>query len=155
VPPRVPDDIRSMIVAEVSKRLNPIEQTVNRLDRTLRSLYSNGSGGPPGFLETARAEDNRRFEELFRIKREEINAIKPLQTYVIEQKEKDRLIAEQLTSADKRINLKIAVLTLLIGAMMLGLAWLTYRDSQRKAELNPQVNHSAVQLPQDSTVEPH
>lgn len=35
------------------------------LERTVRSLYSNGSGGPPGYLETARAEDQERFKKLF------------------------------------------------------------------------------------------
>ena len=48
---------------EVQRHLEPLTATVNRLDKTVRSIYSNGSGGPPGFLENARAEDERHREE--------------------------------------------------------------------------------------------
>jgi hypothetical protein len=54
----IPDEVKAAIVLEVHSQLNPLKTTVDRLDRTVRSLYSNGSGGPPGYLETARAEDN-------------------------------------------------------------------------------------------------
>jgi hypothetical protein len=57
--------IRRIVVEELQNRLEPLTHTVSRLDRTVRSLYSNGSGGPPGFLETARSEDNDRFDRLF------------------------------------------------------------------------------------------
>ena len=52
---------------EVQNQLGPMNLTLTKLDRTVRSLYSNGSGGPPGYLETARKEDDERYERLFNI----------------------------------------------------------------------------------------
>jgi len=62
----VPDEneIRRIVVDEVHNQVGPLKSTVDRLDRTVRSLYSNGSGGPPGFLEVAREEDKKRQGEL-------------------------------------------------------------------------------------------
>jgi hypothetical protein len=59
-------EIRRIVVVEIQNHLGPMGQKVDKLDRTLRSLYSNGSGGPPGYLETARKEDDERYERLFR-----------------------------------------------------------------------------------------
>ena len=58
------DEIKGAIVLEVHSQLTPLKATVDRLDRTVRSLYSNGSGGPPGYLEKARDEDNEWKTEL-------------------------------------------------------------------------------------------
>ena len=51
---------------EVTRQIGPLAVTVTRMDKTLRSLYRNGSdpGGPPGYLETARAEDKDKMAEL-------------------------------------------------------------------------------------------
>ena len=63
----VSDDIRRIIVEEVNNHLSPIATKVDRLDVRMRSLYSNGSGGPPGYLEMARAQDDERYQRLFNI----------------------------------------------------------------------------------------
>ena len=63
----VSDDIRRIIVEEVNNHLGPIATKVDRLDVRMRSLYSNGSGGPPGYLEMARAQDDERYQRLFNI----------------------------------------------------------------------------------------
>lgn len=57
--------IRSIVVAEVHRLLSPLTEKVDKLDKNMRSLYSNGSGGPPGYLENARAEDDKRYKLLF------------------------------------------------------------------------------------------
>lgn len=64
---QLPDEVRAAIVLEVNSQLNPLKETVDRLDKTVRSLYRNGSGGPPGYLETARAEDNEWKEKLLAV----------------------------------------------------------------------------------------
>ena len=48
-------DVRRIVVEEV----NQVRGTVERLAGQVRYLYSNGSGGPPGFLEVARAQDEK------------------------------------------------------------------------------------------------
>lgn len=61
------DEIRSFIVAEVASQLTPLKTTLARLEIGLEKaasfmlkLWSNGSGGPPGYLEIAREEDLQR-----------------------------------------------------------------------------------------------
>ena len=50
---------------EIQNQLKPLVETVTKQGQVIRSLYSNGSGGPPGYLETARAEDKERIGRLF------------------------------------------------------------------------------------------
>lgn len=49
---------------EVALQISPLKGVVEKMEGRLRSLYSNGSGGPPGYLEMARAEDERRYLRL-------------------------------------------------------------------------------------------
>lgn len=51
---------------EVARQLQPTHTLLEKLDRWRNSLWSNGSGGPPGYLEVARAEDKTRFADLAR-----------------------------------------------------------------------------------------
>ncbi len=37
------DEVKGAIVLEVHSQLNPLKSTVDRLDRTVRSLYSTGT----------------------------------------------------------------------------------------------------------------
>ena len=43
--PKITGEMREAIVLEVHSQLNPLKVTVERLDRIVRSLYSNGLGG--------------------------------------------------------------------------------------------------------------
>lgn len=58
------EHIRRLIVDEVDRRVSPLHTGLEALNRWKLSLWSNGSGGPPGYLETARAQDTRRFDYL-------------------------------------------------------------------------------------------
>jgi hypothetical protein len=60
----LPDEVKAAIMLEVHSQLGPLKTEVQNVSRTVRSLYSNGSGGPPGYLETARAEDQQWKTEL-------------------------------------------------------------------------------------------
>jgi hypothetical protein len=57
-------EIRRIAVEAIQNHLAPLTVKVDNMDKTLRSLYRNGSGGPPGYLETAREEDDRRYKRL-------------------------------------------------------------------------------------------
>jgi len=58
--------VRRWIVEEVSKQLTPTNRLLESIDKWKLSLWSNGSGGPPGYLETARKEDDERYARLFK-----------------------------------------------------------------------------------------
>ena len=60
------DWIRGIVMVEVQRQLGPLTETVHELDKRLRSLYSNGSGGPPGAMEIWRAEDKKTFDEILK-----------------------------------------------------------------------------------------
>ena len=61
----LPDEVKAAIMLEVHSQLGPLKTEVSSLNTRMRSLYSNGSGGPPGFLEMARKEDDQRYGRLF------------------------------------------------------------------------------------------
>ena len=51
------DEMRQIAMNVFNEMIGPIRDKVTSTDSRMRSLYSNGSGGPPGYLEMARAED--------------------------------------------------------------------------------------------------
>jgi hypothetical protein len=59
------EQIRRFVVEEVNRRVDPLHAGLEALNRWKLSLWSNGSGGPPGYLETARELDTRRYKYLF------------------------------------------------------------------------------------------
>lgn len=62
-------------------------------------------------------------------------------------------VKEALRIANGKTNLRLGLATLILGLLM---AWLTYRDSLRKAENNPpQVRHSALSSQQDAGTQPN
>ena len=151
------DELRRLITSEVQNQLAPLRQAVEQQGKSLRSLYSNGSGGPPGFLETARAEDNDRFQRIF----DALGKLRPLEDFVTkhnateEQREKDRIerdktIADKLDESDKRLNARLAFAGLVVAILALLVGWLTYRDSQRKVGQNPPMATTSQAQPQDS-----
>jgi len=111
-------------VEEVQNHLGPIAATVSRLDKTVRSLYSNGSGGPPGFLETARKEDDERYDRLF-------TAVKVLTE---DQKEANRFIVLASAEQDRKAKFRKMLMTIgwkvgaVIASAMIGLATWAYHE---------------------------
>ena len=68
VPLRAPGDgdLREFIMSEVDRQLGPLESKIGTLSNSIERLY-NSNGGPPGFLQTARKEDENRFDTIFEI----------------------------------------------------------------------------------------
>lgn len=125
--------IRGIVTELVKAEVAPLALTVNRMDRTLRSLYRNGSDGPPGFLETARAEDKAQIEELLRLKREDSGRLEALEKTA---KDQDiaravaaEIVAKEVKSAEKRFNRRMAFASLLVAIFM---AWMGWREYLRK-----------------------
>ena len=76
---------RGFIVEEVQRQIAPLSKTVALMDKTLRSLYSNGLGGPPGYLEVARAEDKSKMDEFLAMKREDHERLKVVENKLFAQ----------------------------------------------------------------------
>jgi hypothetical protein len=148
----VPDEdaIRRLVVEEVHNQVGPIKSTVDRLDRTVRSLYSNGSGGPPGFLEIARDEDKRDKEKLFGLIEKIDNRVDSFDNFVTEQKaireerkradeERAATIKSDLDAANAKLGMRIskrdllfAIASLVIAVFM---AWIGWREYIRKTSV--------------------
>ncbi len=103
---------------EVTKQLGPLTERVSLLSNNIERLY-NSNGGPPGFLQTARKEDDGRFEMIFAILDEHKDAMKPVQEFVQrhEIEEKDRAKGQDQLS--KRLNVRLVVLGVVIAALQL------------------------------------
>ena len=153
---------RGFIVEEVQRQIAPVAATVARMDRTLRSLYSNGSGGPPGYLETARAEDKARISELLDMKREDHERLKVVESKIAAQDTAAQTIAGVKVTSDKveskaavKLANRIAIAAVIIGLLsLLGLGFSVYtawHESQRKlgTENSPPAVQS-LQQPQNA-----
>ena len=148
----MPDEeaIRRFIVQEVNSQVGPLKTTVDRLDRTMRSLYSNGSGGPPGFLETVKEEDKRDKEKLFGLIEKIDSRVDSFDNFVTEQKairEERKRVDEERAATIKRdldaANLKLgtrisrrdllfAIASVIIAMFM---AWIGWREYIRKTSV--------------------
>jgi hypothetical protein len=125
----VTGEIRSLIVVEVQNQLKPLVEMVNRQDKTLRSLYANGSGGPPGYLEMARAEDKQQAARLFSKIDSVAHRIDKVEDFMNdhrtreEQREEDKVrdaqaIADRVAESERRSNRRMTIWMLVLAALM-------------------------------------
>ena len=125
------DEMKGAIVLEVHSQLNPLKTTVDRLDRTVRSLYSNGSGGPPGYLETARAEDKEKHKALMDVVAEHGDQLATIADFVKTHNERDKENEERQKKREERWRFwgpKIWQLVGALGVMASTLAGWTYHE---------------------------
>jgi hypothetical protein len=125
------DEVKGAIVLEVHSQLNPLKSTVDRLDRTVRSLYSNGSGGPPGYLETARAEDEEWKKELKKVVEAHGEQLTVVADFVKTHNERDKENEERQKKREERWKFwgpKIWQLAGALGIMVSSLAGWTYHE---------------------------
>jgi hypothetical protein len=61
---KLTEEIKAAIMLEVNSQLKPVIVKIDKLALNQRSLYRNGTGGAPGYLERARAEDEKWQKEL-------------------------------------------------------------------------------------------
>ena len=95
---------------EVQAKLEPLRVAVEAQARMMRSLYSNGSGGPPGYLENARAEDKEWKSEMFEKLDNFLGRLDTVERFIVAH---DAL--EKDTS--RRLNIKLIAIGLLLSAI--------------------------------------
>jgi hypothetical protein len=159
--------IRGLVTEEVQKQIAPLAATVTVMDKTLRSLYSNGSGGPPGFLETARAEDkrslhalNEKISELKQIKEGELDRLDKVEDALKADKDSRaaaaQLLAEQAKTHDKAFKRRLGWATFVLAILqILNILWDHRAEIKRSlgvAPPNPVVQ--SFQQPEHATIPP-
>jgi hypothetical protein len=102
--------IREIAMNVFSDKIEPFRRELEGLGTRLRSLYSNGSGGPQGFLENARAQDLERWESLE-------DSIKPVLRYVADR----QVLDEAEKSALKKRTEQRKIWIPIAAAVILGL----------------------------------
>jgi hypothetical protein len=103
---------------EVTKQLGPLADRVSLLSNNIERLY-NSNGGPPGFLQTARKEDDGRFQMIFDILDEHKQDIQPIKDFIRDRRSQDETRAEDQDKLSKKLNVRLVVLGLVIGALQL------------------------------------
>jgi len=149
---------------EIQNQLKPLVDTMTRQGQIIRSLYSNGSGGPPGYLETARAEDKRDSEELFaKLDRLDVR-LDITEEFILKHKERERQrdkdredeaaqLAATVKSADRKFKRFIACWSLALAIFMALIALWDHWAAVRHVLLAPPAVVSQSQ-PETSTVPP-
>ena len=125
------DEVKAAIMIEVHSQLNPLKTTVERLDKTVRSLYSNGSGGPPGYLETARAEDKEKHENLMAVVQEHGDQLTAIADFVKTHNQQDVERQDRQKKREERWRFwgpKIWQLAGALALMVSSLAGWTYHE---------------------------
>lgn len=109
-------------MAEVQNQLRPLEQRVDRATNSIERLY-NTNGGPEGYLQTARREDNNRFKMIFDILDELKQGARATKDFIQQHQFMEQQTALAKKDDDKRFNRKMAkwmlAVTLLIGLLEL------------------------------------
>ncbi len=144
-------------MAEVTKQIGPLTKQVDKLDSNLERLY-NSNGGPPGYIQNARAEDKRereidnsRFDMIFAMLQEFKDAVKPVTLFMSNQEQKEKDLALGLRQTEKRSNRNLVILGLVFSAISLLSANMQGCKNAAHSFFSPdQNNHSAVSLPQQS-----
>lgn len=148
-----------MVMVEVQNQLRPLIEKIDSHGKTLRSLYANGSGGPPGYLETARKEDlqvqKRLFEGLESIEAALkksidglVNRIVPIEHFIIEHEVRD---AEQR----RRFKRYIAIWTIVLMIFAALVTLYDHRNAIAHSLMDAAPStHSQLTAPQDAGIPP-
>ncbi len=102
-------------MVEVTRQLGPLAEQVGKLSNNVERLY-NSNGGPPGYLQTARAEDNQRFTRIFETLDEHKDAIQPLKDFISKHETAAQTREEDHEKLSKRLNTRLAIFTVIILA---------------------------------------
>ncbi len=98
---------------EVTRQLGPLTERVGTLSNNLERLY-NSNGGPPGYLQTARAEDNGRFEMIFAMLKEHKDEIQPVKDFIKSHTAKDEQRHQDDRKIERKFNTRLVVFGLIL-----------------------------------------
>jgi hypothetical protein len=101
---RLSDETKGAIVQEVHSQLKPIADRVDKIALNQRSLYRNGSGGPPGYLEIARAEDKEWKDELLKVVDKHTDQLAVMSDFVNTHNQRDREQQERQLKREQLIR---------------------------------------------------
>ena len=93
--------MRMVAIAVFNELIHPIRTDIGNIGSRLRSLYSNGSGGPPGYLETAREQDDERFAALFDMASESKTFAETVKNFINEENKRRAHRQTRVTQAIK------------------------------------------------------
>ncbi len=99
-------------MAEVQSQLKPLKDAVDSQKLILRSLYSNGSGGPPGYLEKARDEDKEWKNQMFEKLDDFLGRLDTVERFIVAHDALER-------DSGRRLNLKLTLITIAIAIVSL------------------------------------
>jgi hypothetical protein len=150
-----------MVMQEVQRQLGPLAEQVGKLTLNSERLF-NTNGGPPGFLQSARSEDKKTFQQIFKTLDEHKEDIKPLKDFLKEhsireeEREKERreqaeALAKTVKEADRKFKRYIAYWTIALAGFMAILAIYDHRDIVIHSLLAPPAAHSQL-APQNATI---
>ena len=128
-------------MVEVQSQLKPLKDAVDSQKLILRSLYSNGSGGPPGYLEKARDEDKEWKNQMFEKLDDFISRLDKVEDFILEHNvlEKDN---------GRRLNLKLVFIGLVLSAISIISANMASCRSVAKSlltdEQHPQTQNATI-----------
>lgn len=136
---------------EVTRQLGPLAEQVGRLSNNVERLY-NTNGGPPGYLQTARAEDNGRFQMIFSILEEHKEDIQPIKDFIRNHQNEAALRLSDRESLSKKFDRRLAVYMVILTAIAI---FSPHLQGCRKAAVSiiDPPGHSQLQ-PQVSTIPP-
>jgi len=140
---------------EVAKQIGPLAQQVVQLSNHLERLY-NSNGGPPGFLQTARKEDDGRFEMIFAILDEHKDDIKPIKDFIQEHEAREEQAEKDKGELNRKLNVKLVIGGLLLSLVTFLNGNLSGCKGAARSLLTPDANpaHSQNNAPQDVQIPP-
>ena len=131
---------------EVQAKLEPLRLAVESQGRTLRSLYSNGSGGPPGYLERARDEDRDWKNQMFAKLDSFLTRLDKVEDFIVAHNATEIQETLDRGSLERRLNVKLTIGGLILAAVSLLASNMASCKTAAKSLLSdPQVNHSQKQ----------
>lgn len=138
---------------EVQNHIGPLRIAVESQGRTLRSLYSNGSGGPPGYLEKARDEDKEWKNEMFLKLDEFLKRLGQVERFVVIHQATEAQIVIDRKELNRKLNIKLIIVGLVISVVSILSANISSCKNAAKSFL-ADPNHSTLSLPQNSQTMP-
>jgi hypothetical protein len=105
------EDIKAIAMNVFTQMYEPYRKELEGVKMTLRSIYSNSSGGPPGYLENARAQDLEKWETL-------VDSIKPVLRYVAARQTLDEAEKEASKKRASRMKVWIPIAAAVLIALM-------------------------------------
>lgn len=131
---------------EVQNRIGPLQTAVESQGRTLRSLYSNGSGGPPGYLEKAREEDKDWKNQMFDKLDDFLARLDKVEDFIVAHNATEAQIVVDRKELNKKLNIKLIVVSLVISAISLLSANMSSCKHAAQSFLSDQRSQNTLQV---------